>query len=151
MDTQRNSRSSASSTSASSLADRAFDWIVNAIVRSEIAPGERLKEARIARQLAISRGTLREAMNRLEGRKIVERKRHLGVQDRGLLRRDLDELFTAREALEGMACRFAATSISAPDFLLADFLPLRQKMCRTIFCPGTPIEEYFRGVRPRVW
>lgn len=115
MNMKRSIRSSRSGNATSSLADQAFEWIVNAIAHSEIAPGERLKEARIARQIGISRGTLREAVNRLEGKKIVERKRNLGVRVRGLSRRDLDELFTVREALEGLASRLAATALSEAE------------------------------------
>jgi DNA-binding GntR family transcriptional regulator len=94
-----------------SLADHAFEKLVNAIVRGEIGPGERISEAQVARQLGISRGPLREALGRLEGRKLVERKPRIGVSVVGLSKDDLDELFTVREALEGMACRLAATRL----------------------------------------
>lgn len=96
----------------SSLADRAFQKIVAAISRGEFEPGEFIKEARIAKQLGISRGPLREAMNRLEGRNLVERRPRLGVQVISLSQPDLEELFIMREALEGMACRQAASAMS---------------------------------------
>lgn len=95
-----------------SLADQAFQKVVTAISRGEFAPGEFIKEARIAKQLGISRGPLREAMNRLEGRRLVDRKPRLGVQVIELSQHDLEELFTVREALEGMAARLAATAMS---------------------------------------
>jgi DNA-binding GntR family transcriptional regulator len=98
-----------------SLADQAFQKIVAAISHGDFAPGEFIKEARIAKQLGISRGPLREAMNRLEGRNLVERRPRLGVQVVSLSRRDLVELFTMREALEGMACRLAASVMSSED------------------------------------
>lgn len=92
--------------------DQAFQKIVTAISRGDFSPGEFIKEARIAKQLGISRGPLREAMNRLEGRNLVERRPRLGVQVVSLSHRDLVELFTMREALEGMACRLAASLMS---------------------------------------
>jgi DNA-binding GntR family transcriptional regulator len=95
-----------------SLSEQAFEKLMNAIVRGEIEPGERISEAQVARQLGISRGPLREALGRLEGLKLVERKPRIGVSVIGLSEDDLDELFTVREALEGMACRLAATSLS---------------------------------------
>jgi DNA-binding GntR family transcriptional regulator len=98
-----------------SLADQAFQKIVAAISRGDFSPGEFIKEARIAKQLGISRGPLREAMNRLEGRNLVERRPRLGVQVVSLSRRDLVELFTVREALEGMACRLAASAMNKND------------------------------------
>jgi DNA-binding GntR family transcriptional regulator len=94
------------------LAERAFQRIVKAIVQGDIEPGQRIKEAQIARQLGISRGPLREAMSRLEGRKLVERTPNLGIRVVGLSRQDLEELFTVREALEGMAARLAATAMT---------------------------------------
>lgn len=96
----------------SSLADQAFQKVVTAICRGEFEPGEFIKEARIAKLLGISRGPLREAMNRLEGRNLVERKPRLGVQVISLSLTDLNELFIVREALEGMACRQAASAMS---------------------------------------
>ncbi|GAA4339917.1 GntR family transcriptional regulator [Pigmentiphaga soli] len=95
-----------------SLAHQAFGRIVAAIVNGEIAPGEIIKEARIARQLNISRGPLREAMGRLEGHKLVERIPNIGVRVVALSREGMEELFELREALEGLSCRLAATRMT---------------------------------------
>ena len=97
---------------AQSLANLAFEKIVGGIVCGDIAPGERISEAELARKFGISRGPLREALMRLEGRRLVERRPNLGAYVVGLSERGLDELFTMREALEGMACRLAATAMS---------------------------------------
>ena len=91
----------------SSLSDEAFSKIVQAITAGEIAPGERISEAKLARQLGISRGPLREALGRLEGR-LVERKPRIGVRVIDLTLEDLKHLMSVREALEGMATRLAA-------------------------------------------
>lgn len=91
-----------------SLANEAFEKIVQAITIGELQPGQKLSEASLARQLGISRGPLREALGRLEGR-LVERTPRLGVSVIQLRDDDLLELFAIREALEGMACRLAAT------------------------------------------
>lgn len=94
-----------------SLADEALTKIVQAITGGEFKPGERLSEAELARQLGISRGPLREALGRLEGRLVVRTPR-VGVSVIQISRDDLVELFSVREALEGMACRLAAERIS---------------------------------------
>ena len=94
------------------LADQAFDQIVTAIVRGDLAPGERLSESSLARTLGISRGPLREAIRRLEGRKLVERTPHVGARVVSLTPEDLVEIFFVREALEGMACRLATERMS---------------------------------------
>ncbi len=92
-----------------SLVDEAFERIAEAIVVGEIQPGERIREANLARQLGISRGVLREAMQRLEGLKLVNRTSNIGVHVVGLSQNDLIELHTMREALEGLAAGLAAT------------------------------------------
>ena len=94
-----------------SLAEEALAKIVRAITDGEFQPGERLSEAELARQLGISRGPLREALGRLEGRLVVRTPR-VGVSVIQISREDLIELFTIREALEGMACRLAAENVT---------------------------------------
>ena len=62
-----------------SLANEAFGKLVEAITSGEFEPGEKLSEADLARKLGISRGPLREALGRLEGR-LVTRTPRLGVR-----------------------------------------------------------------------
>jgi DNA-binding GntR family transcriptional regulator len=96
-----------------SLVDQAFDRIADAIVVGEIQPGDRIRESLLARRLGISRGVLREAMQRLEGLKLVTRTSNIGVHVIGLSEQDMLDLYSMREALEGMAARLAA--IHMPD------------------------------------
>ncbi len=90
-----------------SLAGEAFGKLIQAITSGEFEPGQKLSEAALARQLGISRGPLREALGRLEGR-LVMRTPRLGVRVIDFTREDLEQLFLVREALEGMAARLAA-------------------------------------------
>lgn len=99
-----------------SLVDEALAKVVRAITDGEFEPGERLSEAELARQLGISRGPLREALGRLEGRLVVRTPR-LGVSVIQISREDLVELFTIREALEGMSCRLAAENVTDRDIV----------------------------------
>ena len=96
----------------SSLAEVVCDRILNAIMMGEIRPGEPIKEAVIARQLKVSRGPLREALSRLEGRQLVERIPGVGARVISLSRDDLVSLFEIRASLEGLACKLAATRMS---------------------------------------
>ncbi len=91
----------------SSLSADAFDKVVEAITSGEFDPGQRLSEAELARNLGISRGPLREALGRLEGR-LVTRTPRIGVHVISFTREDLESLFLTREALEGMSARLAA-------------------------------------------
>lgn len=97
---------------ARSLASEVFDRVVAAITSGEFEPGEKLSESLLARQLGISRGPVREALNQLEGR-LVQRSPRLGVRIIQFDQHSLEQLFHLREALEGMAARLAATE--APD------------------------------------
>ena len=90
-----------------SLAELAFEKLVEAISEGVFEPGQKLSEAELARRFGISRGPLREALHRLEGRLVVRQPR-LGVRILDLSSEKLAELFDIREALEGMSARLAA-------------------------------------------
>lgn len=92
---------------ARTLADRAYDVLSDAIVRGELPLGARISELALSRKFAISRGPLREALRRLEGRKLVEVKPNVGARVVSLTTRDIVELYQIREALEALACQLA--------------------------------------------
>lgn len=94
------------------LADRVCRQIVTAIVKGEIPPGQKISEPELARTYGISRGPLREAIRRLEGWRLVERKAHVGARVVQLSTRELIEIYRVREALEGMACRLATKNMT---------------------------------------
>lgn len=100
------------SLSAATYADRVFEWLEAAIIKGDLAPETKLDEASLAKSFGISRGPIREAINRLEGKKLVERVPHVGARVVTLSQGDLREIFFVREALEGMACRLATEHIS---------------------------------------
>ncbi len=93
---------------AQSLVDVVAERLEASIISGEIAPGSRLSEQALAKSLGVSRGPLREAIRRLEGRKLVERTPNIGVKVAELSISDLSNLLAIREALEGLACRLAA-------------------------------------------
>lgn len=95
-----------------SLSDLALERVVEAVIKGDLVPGERLQEATLARQLGISRGPLREAIRRLEGRHLVVRVPHVGVKIANPSPAEILDMFLLREALEGVACRLAAERMS---------------------------------------
>ncbi|RAU17000.1 GntR family transcriptional regulator [Nitrincola tibetensis] len=94
------------------LADRVCQQIVTAIVKGELPPGYKISEPELARMYGISRGPLREAIRRLEGLRLIERKPHIGARVVKLSVHELIEIYHVREALEGMACRLAAQNMT---------------------------------------
>jgi DNA-binding GntR family transcriptional regulator len=97
------------------LADRLFDDLLLAITRGELAPGSKISEPVLARRYGVSRGTLREALNRLQERKLVTRLANQGARVVQQTPRALSDLFEVREALEGMAVRQATLRCTADD------------------------------------
>lgn len=98
------------------LADRACDMLDQAILDGELPPGTQLSEAELALRLGISRGPLREAISRLEGRRLIQRVPHIGVRVVALSDWDVSEIFAIREVMEGLACRLATRHMSDADF-----------------------------------
>ena len=65
---------------AQSLVDVVAERIEAAILSGTLAPGSRISEQALAASLGVSRGPLREAIRRLEGRKLLERTPNIGVR-----------------------------------------------------------------------
>lgn len=100
---------------ARSLVDVVAERLEAAIISGELAPGTRLSEQSLANSLGVSRGPLREAIRRLEGRTLIERTPNIGVRVAALSPSDLDDLLVVREALEGMACALAAQNLTKSE------------------------------------
>lgn len=97
------------------LADRVFHEIQSAIVKGELQPGAKMSEAELAARYGVSRGPLREALRRLEGRKLLTRIPHVGVRVVSLSFPELIHIYQVREALEGLAARLAAEHMSPEE------------------------------------
>jgi len=101
--------------STQTLAEQLMAAIQAAIVKGDLAPGSKLKEPDLARRYGTSRGPLREAIRRLEARRLVEVAPHTGARVARLSLGQLLELYEAREVLEGLACRLAAERITMTE------------------------------------
>lgn len=97
---------------AVTTADKVFDTLLHAIVDGNITAGSKISEPELAKQYEISRSTLREALNRLEKCHLIERKANVGSRVVDCTIEGLLEIYVVREALEGMACREAASNMS---------------------------------------
>lgn len=97
---------------AQSLVDAVAERIEAAIISGALEPGSRLSEQALAASLGVSRGPLREAIRRLEGRKLLQRTPNIGVRVAALSLKDLHEILQVREALEGMAAGLAAKNMT---------------------------------------
>ena len=91
----------------STLSEQAFTQVMAMIRRGDLRPGDVVNEVEIAKRLGMSRGPIREAIRKLEGRKIITREAFQRARVSTLDGRQIQEIFELREALEGMACRLA--------------------------------------------
>ncbi|MDQ4423372.1 MAG: GntR family transcriptional regulator [Thalassolituus sp.] len=97
------------------LAEKVFSELATAIVRGELAPGERLSEKALVERYGGSRAPMREAIQKLEARNLVVRVPHAGARVVSLSLEELRDIYEVRLELESMACRLAAERMSDED------------------------------------
>jgi DNA-binding GntR family transcriptional regulator len=77
----------------------------DSIVSGELQPGSQLSEVELANSFGVSRGPVREALQRLIQEGLLRSEPHRGVFVPVLTDEDLLDIYLAREALEGVAVR----------------------------------------------
>ncbi len=100
---------------APTLASRTFDSIKTDIISGKLAQGTKIVESDLAEQYGVSRGPLREAIHRLERMRLIVRIPHAGSRVVTLDVKMMGDIYSAREALEGMAARLAARLMSETE------------------------------------
>jgi GntR family transcriptional regulator of gluconate operon len=93
-----------------SLAEDAADRIREQILAGGFGQGEHLVEAKIAEQLNISRGPVREAFKLLRAEGLLKEEPRRGTFVVSLTANDVREIYGLRAALEGRAARLLARS-----------------------------------------
>lgn len=127
-----------SSTPAITAADKTFVQLRTDIVEGIISHGSKLSETELSTKYQVSRAVIREAINRLESNRLVERKANVGARVVSLTPEGLAELYQIRESLEGMAARLAAHNMSNDE--IADL----QALLKTHFDKVKTGERYYQ-------
>lgn len=78
---------------ARTLGDRVYDQLLKVITTGELPLGAKIRENELAQRFGASRGPLREAIRRLEERRLVTRTAHVGARVVELSNVALLELF----------------------------------------------------------
>ncbi|TQM68265.1 GntR family transcriptional regulator [Actinomadura hallensis] len=94
------------------LAGQIREFIVEGISSGRWAPGERIVERRIAAELGVSQGPVREALRQLEAQRLIESLPNRGARVRDFTERDLAEIFPVRAGLERTAAELAVPRLS---------------------------------------
>lgn len=89
----------------STLAGRTTELLRERILAGDFRLGERLVESRMAQQLRISRGPVREALKQLRAEGLVREQPRRGFFIVDLTVEDLREIYELRAAIEGRAAR----------------------------------------------
>jgi DNA-binding GntR family transcriptional regulator len=84
------------------------DRLREAILDGVLAPGAWLREAELAKELEVSRTPIRDAFRILVAEGLVDIRANQGAVVSAVTSDDILELYTIREALEGLAARLAA-------------------------------------------
>jgi DNA-binding GntR family transcriptional regulator len=83
-----------------STSETVTSQIRSGIFDGTFRPGSQMREVRLAAQLGVSRGPLREALQRLIQEGLLEHRRHRGVFVVRLNREDVKDIYFIRETLE---------------------------------------------------
>lgn len=97
---------------AGTSADIAYAVLKHSIIHGELALGSRMRADELAKQLGMSRTPVREALRKLEVEELITVGPRNVLVVQKLSEGELIETYYIREALEGMAARLAAESIS---------------------------------------
>ncbi|KXG73683.1 GntR family transcriptional regulator [Thermotalea metallivorans] len=98
-----------------SLTSKIFNIIRDDILNGKYSEGEKLVEAKLAEELGVSRTPVREALKQLELDGMVENIPNRGVIVKGITKQDIQDIFTIRTAIEGIAAAWAVERITEEE------------------------------------
>lgn len=99
----------------SSLKDKAYTAIKEAILSLKLEPGTPLVENELARQLGISKTPVRDALQELEREGFVTRVLFKGTYVTDVTMKDMAQVFQLRAVLEGLAARLAVPLFTSQE------------------------------------
>lgn len=98
-----------------SLRGRVFLRLENDILNGRYRAGESLIEAKLCDEMGVSRTPVREALRQLELEGLVQAIPNKGVVVNGVSPQDIEDIYTIRMLIEGLAARWAAEKITPSE------------------------------------
>ena len=100
---------------AGSLRNRVFTKLQNDILNGIYTQGESLIETKLSEELGVSRTPVREALRQLELEGLVQSIPNKGVIVQEITKKDIQDIYTIRMHIEGLAARWAAENITPEE------------------------------------
>jgi DNA-binding GntR family transcriptional regulator len=97
------------------LSQRVYEHLRDEILADHLLPGTELSEVALSKELAISRGPIREAMGRLAAEGLITMRPRRRAEVRSLTPQELIDAYQVREALEVMAVRLLIRRVTEAD------------------------------------
>ena len=97
------------------LSQRVYEHLRDEILADHLLPGTELSEVALSKELAISRGPIREAMGRLAAEGLITVRPRRRAEVRSLTLQELIDAYQVREALEVMAVRLLIPRVTEAD------------------------------------
>jgi DNA-binding GntR family transcriptional regulator len=98
-----------------SLRGKVFNQLRTNILNGTYKPGDSLIELRLSEELGVSRTPIREALRQLELEGLVQAIPNKGAVVKGITEQDVEDIFTIRTMIEGLAARWAAEKITPEE------------------------------------
>ena len=99
------------------LRDVVFNTLRQAILKGELAPGERLMEIQLAEKLGVSRTPIREAIRKLELEGLVLMIPRKGAEVAKISEKSLRDVLEVRRSLEELAIELACQRMSEEELV----------------------------------
>jgi len=100
---------------SASLRTQVFRTLEEAILSGQLKPGDTLAELKLSAQLGVSRTPVREAIGQLELEGLVRSIPNRGAVVVGVSQQDMEDIYTIRTHIEGLAARWTAEKIDGPE------------------------------------
>ena len=100
---------------SNNLCAQIAEYLSTQIIKGELKSGERIKEAKLAQELGVSRGPIREALHVLEKKRLVEMRPRRGARVTQMSASYATSLYDIIVELYGLAARKAAENRSNKD------------------------------------
>ena len=102
---------------STTFAEQAYRALHRKLVSGDLQPGMRLVNRTLAKDLQLSVTPVREAINRMASEGIVEFVQHAGAYIRQIDRREMEQLYDLRLAIEPLAAGEAAKNATRHDLI----------------------------------